>query len=74
MVQGMEVGLRCCFYWLSDTAERTMSAAERAVWMEASGKGHCQDAVASGHDFAGVPGSVFAGELQPHRSCLCQAL
>jgi hypothetical protein len=60
-VHALEIGLRACFYWLSDDAERSMGAEERAAWMEASGKGHCQDAAASVSNFAGCPGTVFAG-------------
>ncbi len=61
-VQEVEVGLRCCFYWLSDDAERTLSPAERIKWMEESGKGECQDAAVTQTNFAGSTGSVFAGE------------
>ena len=64
-VHGVEVGLRCCFYWLSEHAERSMSAAERNAWMEASGKGECQDEALAARGFAGMPGSVFAGG-RPH--------
>ena len=60
-VEGVEIGLRCCFYWLSEHAERSMSAAERVAWMEASGKGECQDEALAQQGFAGIPGSVFAG-------------
>lgn len=62
-VHGVEVGVRCCFYWLSDDAERTLSPAERIKWMEESGKGECQDAAITQTDFASSTGSVFAGEL-----------
>lgn len=60
-VQNVEVGVRCCFYWLSDDAERTLSPAERIKWMEQSGKGECQDAAVSHTDFAKNSGMVFAG-------------
>ncbi len=60
-MHALEVGLRCCFYWLSNNAERSMGAADRAAWMEASGKGHCQDAVAACQDFARTSGTTFAG-------------
>ncbi|CAL8463743.1 g3277 [Coccomyxa elongata] len=65
-VQEVEVGLRCCFYWLSDDAERTLSPAERIKWMEESGKGECQDAAVTQTDFAGSTGSVFAGVFDGH--------
>ncbi len=61
-VHEVEVGVRCCFYWLSDDAERTLSPAERLKWMEESGKGECQDAAVTQTDFASSAGSVFAGE------------
>ena len=61
---GVEVGLRCCFYWLSDHAENLLSAQERLAWMEAAGKGECQDDALAQQDFRSMPGSVFAGEPQ----------
>ncbi|KAK9917571.1 hypothetical protein WJX75_005896 [Coccomyxa subellipsoidea] len=65
-VHGVEVGVRCCFYWLSDDAERTLSPAERIKWMEESGKGECQDAAITQTDFASSTGSVFAGVFDGH--------
>ena len=75
-VHEVEVGVRCCFYWLSDDAERTLSPAERIKWMEESGKGECQDAAVTQTDFAGSSGSVFAGEscLHQHSRAHCCAI
>ncbi len=38
-----------------------MSREERVQWMEASGKGECQDATVSTEAFNGLNGTAFAG-------------
>ena len=45
-----------------------MSREERIQWMEASGKGECQDATVSTEAFNGLHGTTFAGIAQDSRS------
>ena len=54
-------GVRGCFFWLSEHAERSMSMSERSSWMEATGKGECQDATVATETFNSLPGTAFAG-------------
>ena len=61
-VRAIDVGVRGCFFWLSENAERSMSMAERTAWMQATGKGECQDATVSTAAFNGIQGTVFAGD------------
>ena len=60
-VHSIDVGVRSCFFWLSEHAERGMSMEERSAWMEATGKGECQDATVSTDAFNGLQGTTFAG-------------
>ena len=59
--RSIDVGVRGCFFWLSEHAERSMSMAERSSWMEATGKGECQDATVYTDTFNSLPGTAFAG-------------
>ena len=59
--RSIDVGVRGCFFWLSEHAERSMSMEERSSWMEATGKGECQDATVSTETFNSLPGTAFAG-------------
>ncbi len=73
--RGIEVGVRGCFFWLSEHAERSMSMAERSSWMEATGKGECQDATVATETFNSLPGTAFAGSACIHiLSALCLAM
>ena len=62
-MHSIDVGVRSCFFWLSEHAERGMSMEERSAWMEAIGKGECQDATVSTEAFNGLQGTTFAGAL-----------
>ena len=66
--RSIEVGVRGCFFWLSEHAERSMSMAERSSWMEATGKGECQDAAVSTETFNSLTGTALAGNPNTHTS------
>jgi hypothetical protein len=59
--RSIDIGVRGCFFWLSEGAAHSMSREERIQWMEASGKGECQDAAVSTEAFNGLHGTAFAG-------------
>ena len=59
--RSIAVGVRGCFFWLSEHAERSMSMAERSSWMAATGKGECQDATFATDAFNSLSGTAFAG-------------
>ena len=70
----IDVGVRGCFFWLSEGAAHSMSSEERIQWMEASGKGECQDAAVSTEAFNGLYGTAFAGIARDSRSLRLQLL
>ena len=77
-VHSIDIGVRSCFFWLSEHAERGMSMEERSAWMEATGKGECQDATVSTDAFNGLQGTTFAGAyiasanlaISKYKSCM----
>ena len=74
--RSIAVGVRGCFFWLSEHAERSMSMAERSSWMAATGKGECQDATVATDAFNSLSGTAFAGSasLQHRRSYFCNCM
>ncbi len=65
-VRSINVGVRSCFFWLSEHAERSMSMEERSTWMEATGKGECQDATLCSEAFNGLQGAALTGNAAFH--------